>query len=391
MATTQPTLSHDDSGYFPSFPEYHDSSPIVLKPGDDDHILMDHFPQPSPEADTLKAMQVPTHPIPSMQEAFAESMQEASNADSPTFPKADPDAASRRRILLDQDISEETHAARWKQRPGQQYHELWKLMSQISFGIYLLLNGIARDDEQVLTILQGHVDEVDAFLQMTMDDFDLAHRDIEERLKFLKMPLENIEIFDAMLEDRAYRLQVVTGNERIEHIITRTAAAMNDSLKDVQQGLDATKEFAKYLAEEQDTSTWRVDKPEMQKVYDAMKGNAEGWYKIYVSLQTKGNLLGVALVQLGSIVAEMDRRAGEISRKLRVSGLISSKFFCTNFCQVQCHTWITTSVASCRFSAFVFSSTISTTVHCPSDQAVRQLPSNKAIGQLYDKTSTQRS
>ena len=57
---------------------------------------------------------------------------------------------------------------------------------------------------------------------------------------------------------------------------------------------------------------------EMQKVFDAMKGNLDGWYKAYVSLQTKGNHLGVALCQLGSIVAEIDRRAGEISRKTRV-------------------------------------------------------------------------
>ena len=62
----------------------------------------------------------------------------------------------------------------------------------------------------------------------------------------------------------------------------------------------------------------REKRPDMQKVFDAMKGNVEGWYKAYVSLQTKGNHLGVALVQLGSIVAEMDRRAGEVSRKIRV-------------------------------------------------------------------------
>jgi hypothetical protein len=142
-------------------------------------------------------------------------------------------------------------------------------------------------------------------------------------LKFLKMPLENIHIFDAMLEDRQFRLQIVTGNERIEHIIHRTASAMKDALKDVQQGLDATKEFAIYLAEEQEESDWKMLRPDMQKVYDAMKGNAEGWYKAYVALQTKGNHLGEILVQLGSIVAEMDKRAGQVSRKMRVCILCS--------------------------------------------------------------------
>jgi hypothetical protein len=271
----------------------------------------------TPIEDTMR-LQVPTHPIPSMQEAFAESMLE-SGASTPTATRNIPKtAAARRQLLLDQDVSEETHAARWRQKPGQQYHELWKLMAQISFGIYLLLNGIAKDDEQVMNILQGHVDEVDEFLETTLADFDLAQEDIDERLKFLKLPLENIEIFDAMLEDRNFRLQIVNGNERIEHVITRTGAAMTDALRDVQQGLDACKEFTIYLAQEQEEAVWKEKRPDMQKVFDAMKGNVEGWYKAYVSLQTKGNHLGVALVQLGSIVAEMDRRAGEVSRKTRV-------------------------------------------------------------------------
>jgi len=260
---------------------------------------------------------VPVHPIASMQGAFEESMQEA-NKDPTPKPKPQLDAAARRQLLLDQELNEQTLASRWGKKPGNEYHELWKLMAQISFGIYLLLNGIARDDEQVMNILQGHVNEVDEFLETTLEDFDLAQDDIDERLKFLKLPLENIDIFDAMLEDREFRLQIVSGNEKIEHVITRTAAAMKDALKDVQQGIDACKEFTIYLAEEQEDPIWRDERPDMEKVYDAMKGNVEGWYKAYVSLQTKGNNLGVALVQLGSIVAEMDRRAGEISRKTRV-------------------------------------------------------------------------
>jgi hypothetical protein len=303
--------------------------PIILDPdvlGDEsrsiteDHDDMTNSMRNSPalpKDDTMKEVQVPTHPIPSMQGAFAESMMEAN--DSLAIPKNTiGNAAARRKLLIDQDVSEETHASRWRQKSGQQYHQLWKLMAQISFGIYLLLNGIAKDEEQVMTILQGHVDEVDEFLEMTLEDFDLAQDDIDERLKFLKLPLENIVIFDAMLEDRNFRLQIVNGNERIEHVITRTAAAMNDALKDVQQGLDACKEFTIYLAEEQEDPIWKGERPDMQKVFDAMKGNVEGWYKAYVSLQTKGNHLGVALVQLGSIVAEMDRRAGEVSRKKRV-------------------------------------------------------------------------
>lgn len=273
--------------------------------------------KPTLDMDTMKevGVEVPSHPIPAMQGAFAESMMEV--ADNSALRGPIGDAATRRRNLIDQPVTQETHAARWKQKPGQQYHQLWKLMAQISFGIYLLLNGIAKDDEQVMSILQGHVDEVDEFLETTLDDFDVAQQDIEERLKLLKLPLERIEVFDAMLQDRAFRLQIVSGNEKIEHAITRTATAMNDALKDVKQGVSACKEFSKYLQEEQD-DIWREERPEMEKVFDAMQGNVDGWYKAYISLQTKGNHLGVALVQLGSIVAEIDRRAGEISRKTRV-------------------------------------------------------------------------
>lgn len=278
------------------------------------------FKDPGTPIEDMKGLQVPKHPIPAMQGAFGESMLEASMGPKPANSESQRgDAITRRLLLLDQDISEETHASKWKQKPGQRYHELWKLIAQISFGSYLLFEGIAKDDEQVLNILQGHVDEVDAFLEATLEDFDHAQDDIDERLKCLKIPLENIHIFDGMMEDRQFRLQIVQGNERIEHVITRTALAMNDALKDVQQGMAATKVFAVWLAGQLADSSWERDRPEMQKVFDAMKGNVEGWYNAYISLQTKGSHLGRALVHLGSIVAEMDRRAGEVSRKTRVS------------------------------------------------------------------------
>ncbi|OBT62718.1 hypothetical protein VE03_07104 [Pseudogymnoascus sp. 23342-1-I1] len=283
-------------------------------------VISVHDDEPD-TASRPRETQVPTHPIQSMQAAFEESMLDAFDNNTPSPKPVLGNAAERRKALLDQDISAETHAGKWKQKPGQRYHELWKIMSQISFGIYLLLNGLARDDEQALTILQGHVDEVDGFLETTLEDFDLAQEDIDERLRNLKMPLENISVFQDMMEDRDFRNQIVSGNETIEHIITRTAAAMKDSLRNVQQGMEATREVAGYMAEEKARHEWQTERPEMREVFDAMKGNADGWYKAYVSLQTKGNKLGVALVQLGSIVAEIDKRAGEISRNARASTL----------------------------------------------------------------------
>ncbi|KAI0997899.1 hypothetical protein K3495_g10291 [Podosphaera aphanis] len=266
---------------------------------------------------------VPKHPIPNMQGAFAESFLEStSGLASPTNHKIK-SAIERRQVLLEQNATEETHAAKWKLKPGQQFHEFWKLMAQISFGVYLLLNGIARDEDQVMKILQVHVDEVDEFLEITLEDFSAAQDDIEERLKYLKLPLRNISTFDIMLEDRTFRRNIVEGNEKIEHIIARTALAMNDALKDVQQGSDACQIFTEYLAAEKNNQMWK-EKPNTRKVYEAMKGNVDGWCKALASLQTKGNHLDKVLVQLGSIVAEIDRRAGEVSRKTRFSSVPQS-------------------------------------------------------------------
>ncbi len=218
-----------------------ESLPIILEPDMGLQLDIELAPESTEEVSTMKEVQAPIHPIPSMQCAFAESLLEASGQSTPTLPRSTGDSAARRQHLLDQDISEETHASRWRQKPGQQWHELWKLMAQISFGIYLLLNGIAKNEDEVLSILQGHVDKVDEFLEITLEDFDLAQEDIDDRLRRLQIPLENIHIFDGMLEDRQFRNDIVNGNERIEHIIQRTASAMKDALKDVPEGLNATK------------------------------------------------------------------------------------------------------------------------------------------------------
>ena len=261
----------------------------------------------------------PTHPVPTMQGAFEESMKETLEAEESEadnrFSKAD--SISRRKMLLEQERYERTVAGRWKQKPGEKFHPLWKLVAQISFGMHLLQQGLAKSDEEVIKILQTHVDEVDGFLERTTEDFDLAQGDINERIRYLRLPLEHGEVFDSMLNDRAFRIAIVEGNEKIEHIVDRTAAAMNDALKDVQKGLDGTKELARYLTTLD--STWRDRSEEHSSVYMAMIGNTEGWTRAFFNLQHKGNDLGVTLVQLSGIVSEMQRRAGMASRKNLVS------------------------------------------------------------------------
>ncbi|KAL8910561.1 MAG: hypothetical protein Q9171_004143 [Xanthocarpia ochracea] len=266
-----------------------------------------------PDMDDAKP---PVHPVPQMQGAFEESMMETLNeSEDPESQDrmSTTDSVSRRKQLLEQDEYQRTVAGRWKQKPGEQFHPLWKLVAQISFGMHLLQQGLAKSDEEVIKILQTHVDEIDGFLERTTEDFDLAQGDIDERIRYLKLPLEHGSVFDTMLNDRNFRIAIVEGNEKIEHIIDRTAAAMNDSLKDVQKGLDATRELAKYLTRVD--KQWDERTEEHDSVYLAMIGNTEGWTRAFLTLQSKGNALRRALVQLGGIVAEMQRRAGAASRK----------------------------------------------------------------------------
>ncbi len=263
----------------------------------------------------------PVHPVPTMQGAFEESMAETlneTNEQDPMDRYSTADSVSRRKMLLEQAEYERTVAGRWKQKPGEKFHPLWKLVAQISFGMHLLQQGLAKSDEEVIKILQTHVDDVDGFLERTTEDFDLAQGDITERIRYLRLPLEHGEVFDGMLNDRSFRIAIVEGNEKIEHIIDRTAAAMTDALKDVQKGLDATRELAKYLTKVD--KRWDDRTEEHDSVFSAMIGNTEGWTRAFISLQSKGNTLRKSLLQLGGIVAEMQRRAGAASRKNLASG-----------------------------------------------------------------------
>ncbi|KAL8824719.1 MAG: hypothetical protein Q9191_004863 [Dirinaria sp. TL-2023a] len=207
------------------------------------------------------------------EESMAETLEEAEDPDAQDRMSI-ADSVSRRKTLLEQEEYERTVAGRWKQKPGEKFHPLWKLVAQISFGMHLLQQGMAKSDEEVIKILQTHVDEIDGFLERTTEDFDLAQNDIDERIRYLRLPLEHGGVFDTMLNDRSFRVAIVEGNEKIEHIIDRTAAAMTDALKDVQKGLDATRELAKYLT--------RVDKnwDHRTEEHDSTPKPAQGRYHV---------------------------------------------------------------------------------------------------------------
>ncbi|KAI9760788.1 MAG: hypothetical protein M4579_001418 [Chaenotheca gracillima] len=258
----------------------------------------------------------PIHPIACMQGAFEESMIETTKdpeAQSSKVLSEKVDSATRRGILLEQGKHEETHAGRWRPRPGERYHPLWKLIAQVAFGVHLLHRQLAKSDEDVISILQMHVEEVDEFLEKTVEDFDLALRDTEERVQCLKLPLENVEVFDTMLNNREFRKSIIEGNERIEHITSRTTTAMIDALRDVKHGLEATKELAKYLT--QLDIDWNGRTEDQQGVFMAMCGNAEGWSRCFVSLQKQGNGLQSLLYQLSTLVGQTQKRVGVASRR----------------------------------------------------------------------------
>jgi hypothetical protein len=237
-----------------------------------------------------------------------------------TTESAKPDPIARRTMLLEGPTYERVCAGRWKQKPGERFHPLWKISAQMSFGIHLLVKGLAKSEDDVMNILQTHVDDVDGFLESTTEDFDLAQSDVAERLRYLKLPLEHVEVFDRMLEDRTFRVSIVEGNEKIEHIMERTSEATKDALKDVQKGLQATNALGKYL--EKVNLSWTTRSPEHDAVFVAMVGNVEGWHRAFEDLYHQGSRLGVSLVQLAGIVSEMQRRAGVASRKTLVGWYI---------------------------------------------------------------------
>ncbi|KAK3310482.1 uncharacterized protein B0T15DRAFT_385661 [Chaetomium strumarium] len=310
-----------------AFSQHHPSArfselPIVLVPDvDDDHTTGPEAPSEAvaPGPEEAQPPPAPQHPIPSMQQAFAESLVEATQGQAASKPKLRTgDAKARRVELLDGARSDPHPTALWRCRPGQKTHELCRLMAQISFGVYLLLNGMANSQILVVSILQGHIDEVDEFLETTLEDMDLAMKDMEERIKHLKLPMDNIDVFERMLEDRNFRMQILDRNQKIEHILARTQLALKQTTQDLSEGLLATREFTIYLAEQQHGS-WRRERPDVIDIFDAMKGNTDGWFNAFMDLQAKGSTLNALIVRLSDIVSEMERRAGEVSRKTRFS------------------------------------------------------------------------
>lgn len=270
-------------------------------------------PEDGEDDEESETMEPPTHPVLSMQGPFEESIVESVEDQAQPSSNVNPTAEARRQELLECKQYDDSWAARWKQKSSAQYHPLLKLMAQIIFGMHLLQQEQAKSEGEVVKILQTHVNEVDSFLERTAEDFNLAIRDIEERIRFLKLPMKHQDVFDIMLDDKKFRTQLLDGNDKIEKIIDRTSRAMKAALLDVQKGVKANKELGRYL--ESVSGRWPRDKRTIADVYGAMRGNEQGWKTYLTDLHFKGNLLGQKLVQLGTVIGEMSKLAAAASRR----------------------------------------------------------------------------
>ncbi|KAG6030103.1 hypothetical protein E4U41_000195 [Claviceps citrina] len=280
-----------------------------------------HELEPSQEEDRPTSLppppsqNIPVHPIPSLQDAFSESLDEATNGCPGDKPKLrELDVRGRREALISQHRDEAPFDARWRHRPGQKQHELSKLIAQISFGVYLLLNGMANSNTQVISILQGHIDEVDEFLEVALEDLSQATDDLNGRIEHLKLPLANVQVFEQLLEDRKFRLEIIEGNEKIDHVLSRTNAALKQWDADVEAGLSCTAAFTDWLKDEENAA-WRRDRPDVADIFDAMKGNTEGWLSAFDDISDRVQDTSNLVTRLSAIIGEMEKKAGEVSRR----------------------------------------------------------------------------
>jgi len=309
-----------------------------------DHVLQDgleseheahepHEPRAAPssikpiehEDDLLSSSGLSRHPIPSMQEAFEESIMDSADTGVRRKSLTLDVQARRQQLLDDHDDLDKGYSTRWRQTADAKFHPLWKVVAQISFGIHLLHKGLAKSEDEVVKILQRHIDEVDSFAEETMDDFELAIKDIGERIDCLEIALQHSREFNRMLCDKAFRMSILENNDVIERIMYRTRKAMETSLLDVSKGQDAVIELNRYL--ERLGTEWPGQAPELISAYETMKGNAEGWYRCFQVLHEKGEQLTNGMVHLQATVDDIARRAGIASRRNTPTGLVGRKSY----------------------------------------------------------------
>jgi hypothetical protein len=146
-------------------------------------------------------------------------------------------------------------------------------------------------------------------------------KDMLFRHKCLRVPMEHVSEFDRLLEDRAYRAQLLDGNITIERTITRMSQMLNDYLVDMSIFREANHGLDLYLLDI--GVEWTYHNEDVGKIYSAMCGNTGGWSQFLQSLVAKAERLGVVLVQVSSYCNEIEKRCGAASRRSLVSRAFS--------------------------------------------------------------------
>ncbi|KAI4691860.1 hypothetical protein J4E81_007387 [Alternaria sp. BMP 2799] len=261
----------------------------------------------------------PIHPLSSMQAPFEESMLDATG-ETGHVPFAIPKKSvkTRQQMLCREENASEpswnfTYNCHWRSNAKGKFHPLTKTVAQIIFGVHLLHQHLEKSVADVADILLKHVNELDSFLQRANEDLESSMKDMLFRHKCLKVPMEHVNEFDRLLEDRSYRAQLLDGNIVIERTIGRMSQLLNDYLIDINVFREANQELDLYLGDVGDEWTYRNE--DIGRIYSAMCGNTGGWSQFLQSLVAKAERLGVVLVQVSSYCNEIEKRCGAASRR----------------------------------------------------------------------------
>lgn len=267
-------------------------------------------------------MTFPVHPLAAMQGPFEESMLDATgNTAFVPFKKPKKTIEQRQHMLCREHDAPEltwnfTYNCHWRNKSKGKYHPLLKTAAQIIFGVHLLHQHLEKSVADVADILLKHVNELDSFLQRANEDIEGSLKDMLFRRKCLKVPMEHVNEFDRLLEDRTYRFQLLEGNISIERTINRMSQMLNDYLVDINTFQKSNQQLDAYLL--QIGHHWTAMDGDIGRIYSAMCGNTGGWAQFLQSLVAKAEKLGVVLVQVSSYCNEIEKRCGAASRRSMV-------------------------------------------------------------------------
>lgn len=275
----------------------------------------------------------PTHPLPDMQAPFEESMLDAGReeATSNNYREANPEKfsrASRRSLILGQhgQFDNISYNAQWRANKeankDSSHHPVVKIMSQVIFGVHLLCQAMEQSTPEVANILKGFVQELDGFLRRVNADFDVSAKDVTQLHANLSLPLQHVNVFDQLLNDRKYRTQTLEGNIRIDGIIKRYSKLVADYAIDLTALNETNVQLGAYLARIGDG--WTRGSQELVEINAAMCKNTAIWDRNVKALLEKAAILNKVLQNCALCVFEFEKRCAAAARRSMVSLKISS-------------------------------------------------------------------